>query len=132
MAQLVLVDEQLRVEIQRLGVRAQKALDVRRPGQQVPFLVLQRAQILRADLRRRLDLGDVDPRAHPRFTQRGSDVRHRDAGYSRTGSGSARSSSGSASSCSGGGGTPSRSRRLAMKRSTSPAPTITWRGLEPS
>ena len=40
------------------------------PGQQVPLLVLERAQVLGADLRRRLDLGDVDPGAHARLAQR--------------------------------------------------------------
>src|SRR5688500_3577245 len=82
-AQLVLLDEQLPVDPQVLRVRAQEALDESGAGQHLPLLVLDRAQVLRTDLRRRLDLGDVDPRAHPRLLQRGADVGHnRREGYS--------------------------------------------------
>src|SRR5919204_366818 len=78
-AQLVLLDEQLAVEPERIGIGAQEALDVRRARQEVPFLVLQSPQVLGADLRLALDLRDVDPRVHARLPQGGADVRHRAA-----------------------------------------------------
>src|SRR5438445_251775 len=64
------------VETEVIAVGAQEALYVHRAGEQVPLLVLKRAQILGADLGPRLDLGDVDPSAHSRLAQRRSDVRH--------------------------------------------------------
>src|SRR5205085_36647 len=67
-----------------LRVLAQEAADERRPREQAPLLVLQRAQVLRAYLRGLLDLGDVDLGAHARLAQGGSDLRHRDAGYRGT------------------------------------------------
>src|SRR5262249_7347358 len=75
-AQLVLLDERSRVKPERVGVRAQEALDERRSGQQVPFLVLEGAQVLGADLRLGLDLRDVDPGTHPRLAQGRADLGH--------------------------------------------------------
>ena len=60
----------------RLRVRAQEALDEGRARQQAPLFVLERAQVLGADLRLRLDLGHVDALAHPRLAQRCSDLGH--------------------------------------------------------
>src|SRR5215207_8340097 len=72
----VLLHEVARVEPQVVRVRAQERLDERGPGQQVPLLVLERAQVLGPDLRRRLDVGDVDPVAHARLAQLVPDLRH--------------------------------------------------------
>ena len=52
-ARVVLVDVELAVEAQVLGVGAEEALDVRVRGQQLEALVLERAQVLAADLGRR-------------------------------------------------------------------------------
>ena len=59
-AGVVLVDVELAVEPEVLGVRAEEALDVGLRGQQVEALVLERAQVLAADLRAVLDLGEVE------------------------------------------------------------------------
>jgi hypothetical protein len=58
----------------RVGVRAQKALDVRGTRQQVPLLVLQGTQVLGPDLRLGLDLRDVGAGAHARLPQRCADL----------------------------------------------------------
>ena len=68
-ARAVLVDQQVRVEPQELRVGAQEGLDVGRPRQHDPLLVLQRPQVLGADLRRLLDRRDVDLVADARFAQ---------------------------------------------------------------
>jgi hypothetical protein len=73
---LVLLDEQRDVEPQVLAVGAQEALDVGGAGKDVPLLVLERTQVLRADLGRRLDLVDVDLGAHARLTEGGPDLGH--------------------------------------------------------
>jgi hypothetical protein len=72
----VLLDQRLPVQPERVGVCAQKALDERRAGQQIPLFILERAEILRPDLGCRLDLGYVDSRAHPRLAQRLADLGH--------------------------------------------------------
>ena len=59
-ARVVLVDERLAVEAERLGVRAQEAAHVRGCGQDVEALVLERAEVLRPDLRPLLELGEVE------------------------------------------------------------------------
>ena len=53
-------------------VGAQERLHVGRAGQQAPLFVLERAQILGADLGRLLDRGDVDLVADARFAQQSS------------------------------------------------------------
>src|SRR3954454_5017887 len=73
-AELVLLEQQLGVEPERLRVGPQEAADVRRPGEEVPLLVLERAQVLGTDLRLGLDLRDVDPRAHSRLAEGGADL----------------------------------------------------------
>ena len=75
-AELVLLDQQLGVEPERLGVRAQEAAHVGGPGQEVPLLVLERTEVLGADLRPHLHVRDVDALAHARLTQGGPDLRH--------------------------------------------------------
>src|SRR5262249_28009744 len=70
---LVLVDQAAAVKPQEVAVRPQEALDVDGTRQEVPFLVLDRPQVLGSDLRARLHLAHVDPGADPRFTQGGAD-----------------------------------------------------------
>src|ERR1700733_2708097 len=73
---LVLVDEQAAVEPEEVAVGAQEALDVDGAWEQVPLLVLDRAQVFGANLRARLDLADVDPRADPRLSECRADIGH--------------------------------------------------------
>jgi hypothetical protein len=77
-AQLVLLDEKLAVEAERVGIGAQERLDVSRAREEVPFLVLERAQVLGTDLRLGLDVRDVEALAHARLVKSGADVGHRD------------------------------------------------------
>src|SRR5256885_15981770 len=65
----VLLHQELRVEPEILRVGAQERLDEGVAREQRELLVLERTQVLRADLRRGLDLRDVDLLAHPRFAQ---------------------------------------------------------------
>ncbi len=75
-APLELIDEQPAVEPQVVAVCLQKALDVDGAGEQVPLLVLERAQVFGTDLRARLHLADIDARAHARLAQSRADLRH--------------------------------------------------------
>jgi hypothetical protein len=59
-SRVVLVDERLSVEPQRLGVRAEEATHVRGCRQDVEPLVLERTEVLRADLRPLLELGEIE------------------------------------------------------------------------
>src|SRR5213076_1176056 len=68
-ARVELVDIQLAVEPEVLRVRAQEALDVCLRGKQRELLVLERAQVLAADLRRELGLREVDPTTDPRLLE---------------------------------------------------------------
>ena len=77
-ATLELVQQHPGVEAEEVPIGAQEALCVHGPGEQVPLLVLDRAQILGADLGSRLHLADVDPPAHPRLPQGGADLSHFD------------------------------------------------------
>ena len=73
---VVLVDERLTVEAERLRVRAQEATHVRRGRQDVELLVLERPQVLRTDLRPLLELGEVEILAESRLAEAGADVEH--------------------------------------------------------
>jgi hypothetical protein len=75
-AGVVLVDVELAVEPEVLGVRPEKALDVRRRGQEVELLVLQGAKVLRPDLRALLELVEVESLAHARLFQAATDLEH--------------------------------------------------------
>ena len=57
-ARVVLVDVELAVEAEVVGVGPQEALDVGLRGQLLELLVLERAQVLAPDLRRLLGLGN--------------------------------------------------------------------------
>jgi hypothetical protein len=72
----VLVHIELSVEAEGLRIRAEKALDVRLRGQDVERLVLEGAQVLRADLRGELDLRQVEPLLRPRVTQAVPELEH--------------------------------------------------------
>ena len=66
-ARAVLVEIQLSVEPQIVGVRPQEALDVRVSGEHVELLLFQGPEVLPADLRVALDLGFRDPAGEPRL-----------------------------------------------------------------
>src|SRR5262249_14102057 len=76
-ARVVLVDVELPVEAEELRVRAQEALDVRLRRQHRELLVLERANVLRTDLRRELDLRVVEALPDARFTEAVADLEHR-------------------------------------------------------
>src|SRR4029077_7129575 len=81
-----LIDEHPPVEAEHVGVGAQERLREGVTGKKPPLLVLKRAQVLRADLRASLELGDVEVLAHPRLPQHRADVGHFEAeAYSATG-----------------------------------------------
>ena len=65
-AGVVLVDVQLAVEAEVLGVGAEEALDVGLGREDVELLVLERAQVLGSDLRPLLELGEVESLAQAR------------------------------------------------------------------
>ena len=75
-ADVVLVHVQLAVEAEVVRIGAEEALDVGRPGQLVERLVLERAQVLRADLRALLELGEVELFAHARLAKAVTDLEH--------------------------------------------------------
>ena len=64
-----LVDERLPVEAEVLGVGAQEALRVRRARQDVEVLVLERADVPRADRRLGLDLAVAQVAAFAGFPE---------------------------------------------------------------
>src|SRR5262249_2630697 len=68
-ADVVLVDVELAVETELVRVRAQEALDVGGRRQLLEVLVLERAQVLPADLRAQLELGEVELLAHTRLAE---------------------------------------------------------------
>ena len=75
-ARVVLVDVELAVEPEVLGVGAQESLDVGLRRQQLELLLLEGAQVLPADLRGELGLGEVDAPAQARLTEAVADLEH--------------------------------------------------------
>ena len=73
-ARVELVDVELTVEAEVVGVRAEEALDVRLGREQLEPLLLERAEVLAADLRRLLGLGELDPAAHARLAEAVADL----------------------------------------------------------
>src|SRR5439155_21926945 len=65
---VVLVDVELAVEAQILGVRAKEARDGGLGRQQLELLVLERAEVLPADLRVLLDLREIEGLAQARLS----------------------------------------------------------------
>ena len=76
---LEVIDEHPPVEAEHVGVGAQERLGEGVPRKQGPLLVLERTQVLGADLRARLELGNVEVLAHPRLAQLRADVSHFEA-----------------------------------------------------
>ena len=76
-AGVVLVDVQLSVEAEELRVGAEEALHVRLRRQRLELLVLERLQVLRADLRAQLDLRVVQTLADARLAEAVADLEHR-------------------------------------------------------
>jgi hypothetical protein len=72
---VVLIDVQLPVEAEVLGVRAEP-LDVGRRGQGVERLVLERTEVLGADLRPLLQLGEVELLAQADLAEAVTDLEH--------------------------------------------------------
>ena len=73
---VVLVHVELPVEAERVGVGAEEALDVGVRREQLEALVLERAEVLRADLRRVLELREVEALAQARLPEAVSDLEH--------------------------------------------------------
>ena len=63
MAGVELVDEQLAVQPQVLGIGAQEALGIGRPGQDVELLLFERPEVLSADRGVGLDLAECQAAA---------------------------------------------------------------------
>ena len=79
---LELVDEGAAVEAQHVRIGAKEALDERVAGQESPLLVLERAQVLPADLGACLEIDNVEVLPHPRLAERRTDTGHIDGeGY---------------------------------------------------
>src|SRR6266511_1478100 len=76
-ARVVLVHIQLAVQPEVLGIGAEEALDVRLRREHVELLLLERAQVLPANLRRVFDLGEVELLAEAGFPQAAADLEHR-------------------------------------------------------
>ena len=64
------------VEAECVRVVPEKPLHVRRRRQDVELLVLERLQVLRANLRLLLELKEVEVLAHARLAQAGADLEH--------------------------------------------------------
>src|SRR5205085_9612526 len=76
-ARVVLVDVELAVEAEVLGVRAEEALDVGVGRERLELLVLERAQVARADLRRLLELREVELLPQAGLAEAVPDLEHR-------------------------------------------------------
>ncbi len=75
-ARVVLVDERLSVEAESLRVRAEETPHVRRCREDVEALVLERTEVLGADLRPLLELREVEVLTQPCLAEAGADVEH--------------------------------------------------------
>src|SRR6266545_3232487 len=80
---VVLVDVELAVEAEVFGVSAQEALDVGLRRELVEPLLLERAEVLAADLRARLDLRQGDLLPFPGLAKAAADLEHRSASLDR-------------------------------------------------
>src|SRR5581483_5211548 len=75
-ARVELVDVQLAVQAEVLGVRAQETLDVGLRREELELLVLERAEVLAADLRRELRLREVEAPALASLPEAVADLEH--------------------------------------------------------
>ncbi len=72
----VLIDVDLAVEAEIVGIRAEKTARVRVGRQTVEVLLFEGADVLRADLRRELGLGKADPLPLPSGSEAVTDLEH--------------------------------------------------------
>ena len=79
-ARVELVHVELAVEPEVVRVRAQEALDVRLGGQHLELLLFEGAQVLATNLRRLLDLREVEPLPQPSFAEAVADLEHGELG----------------------------------------------------
>src|SRR3989442_1032438 len=70
---VVFVDELLCVEPEVVRIRAEESFRVRRPGEDVEPLVLERRDVLRANVRVALDLRQLESVTQPRLTKSAAD-----------------------------------------------------------
>ena len=75
-ARVELVDVEDAVEAQVVRVRAQEALDVRLRGQHFELLLFEGAQVLATNLRRLLDLREVEPLPQTSLAEAVADLEH--------------------------------------------------------
>ena len=75
-AGVVLVHVELAVEAEELRVGPQEALDVRPRRKHLEVLVLERTDVLGADLRRELDLWVLEPLTLTRLPETIADLEH--------------------------------------------------------
>jgi hypothetical protein len=75
-ARLVLVHVQLPLEAEEGGVRVQEALDVRLGREHVELLLLERAQVLGADLRRELGLREIEALTDAGLAEAVAEIEH--------------------------------------------------------
>src|SRR5207248_2839318 len=75
-ARVVLVDIELAVQSEVLRVVPQEPLHVRLRGEHVELLLLERTEVLAANLGRLLDLGEIQVLAQARFPQAVADLEH--------------------------------------------------------
>ena len=73
-ARVELVDVELPVEAEVVRVGAQEALDVGLGREQLEALLLERTEVLDADLRRLLGLGELDPAARAGLAEAVADL----------------------------------------------------------
>jgi hypothetical protein len=75
-ARVVLVDVELPVEAEEVGIGAEEALDVGLRGKHVEALLLEPTEVLAPDLGRELRLGELDPLPQTRVLQTRTDLEH--------------------------------------------------------
>src|SRR4029078_12041611 len=76
MARVELVDEELSVEAEVLGVRAQEALGVGRPREHVELLLLERLDVARANCRVGLDVAEGQSTTFACLSECRTDLKH--------------------------------------------------------
>jgi len=75
-ASIELVDEAMLLETKMARVGAQERLRVGPAWKDVEPLILERGQIPRSDLRRGLDVGQLETSANPGLAQAAADLQH--------------------------------------------------------
>ena len=79
-ARVELVDVELAVEPEEVRVDAQEALDVGLRGKHLELLLFEGAQVLATNLRRLLDLREVEPLPQSSLAEAVSDLEHGEPG----------------------------------------------------